>query len=183
MGFDKSEYLEGEQLRQVPGFEGLYVISNYGKVQRLTAGNNTYAGKVLKPLVNKRTGYPYVKLTKNGKVYKKQLHIMVAQLFLEDPHNDNLIVNHIDGNKQNPYYKNLEWITRSENTKHAIRHGLQKLCFGADNGATRLKFNQVESLRSDYESGKFTQKELSEKYGVSLVYVSNLINKKFRAER
>ncbi|MEI7590601.1 MAG: NUMOD4 domain-containing protein, partial [Deltaproteobacteria bacterium] len=76
MSFDKSEYNRGEVVQQIPGFEGLYTISSYGKVQRLVAGNNTYPGKILKPLLNKKTGYPYVKLTKNGKVYKKQLHLL-----------------------------------------------------------------------------------------------------------
>lgn len=183
MAFNKSEYSEGEQLRQIPGFEGLYVVTSFGKVQRLTAGNNTFAGKILKPIINRKTGYPYVKLTKSGKVYKKQLHILVAQLFLPEHKNENLIVNHIDGNKENPKVTNLEWITRSENTKHAIRTGLQKLCYGSDNGATKMKFNDVEKLRAEYDAGTVTQKELAEKYGVSLVYVSNLITKKFRAER
>jgi hypothetical protein len=183
MGFDKSEYSEGERLRQIPGFEGLYVCSNYGKVQRLTSGNNTFAGKVLKPIINRKTGYPYVKLTKQGKVHKKQLHILVAQLFLPEPKEEGLIVNHIDGNKENPKVTNLEWITRSENTKHAIRTGLQKLCYGKDNGATKINFSKISELRADYETGNFTQKELAEKYNLSLVYVSNIINKKFRADK
>lgn len=183
MGFDKSEYLVGEQLRQIPGFEGLYVISNYGKVQRLVSGNNTFAGKILQPLINKKTGYPYVKLTKNGKVYKKQLHILVAQLFLPEPKEEGLIVNHKDGNKLNPFYKNLEWITRSENAKHAIRTGLQSICYGKDNGATKMDFKDVQALREEYASGNVMQKELAEKYGISVVYVSNLVHKKFRAER
>ena len=183
MGFDKSEYLEGEQLRQIPGFEGIYVISNYGKVQRLTSGNNTFAGKVLKPMVNKKTGYPYVKLTKNGKVYKKQLHILVAQLFLPAPKDENYIVNHIDGNKLNPKHTNLEWISRSENTKHAIEHGLQPLCYGEKNGAAKLTDEQVASIREQYASKQYTQKQLATMYGVTSVYISNLVTGKFRSGR
>jgi hypothetical protein len=182
MGFDKTEYLENEQIRMVPGFEGLYSITNYGKVQRLVAGHNTYVGKVLKPLINKRTGYPYVKLTKNGKVFKKQLHILVAQLFLSTPEKEEFIVNHIDGNKLNPKWINLEWISRSDNTKHAIRTGLQKLCYGENNGASKLKAVEVKQLREDYTSGNYNQKQLAEKYNISVVYVSNLINNKFRTE-
>lgn len=171
-----------EQIRMIPGYEGLYAITNYGRVTRLTNGHNTHIGKVLKPLVNKKTGYPYVKLTKNGKVYKKQLHILVAQLFLDPPEKEEFIVNHIDGNKLNPKWTNLEWISRSENTKHAIRTGLQKLCYGEDNGATKISDKKVQQLREEYALGNVTQKELADKYNISVVYVSNLINNKFRAE-
>lgn len=183
MGFNKSEYSEGEQLRQIPGFEGIYVISNYGKVQRLVAGNNTYAGKILKPILNKKTGYLYIKLTKQGKVFKKQLHILVAKLFLPEQKDETLIVDHKDGNKQNPRVDNLEWITRAENTKRAIAMGLQPLCFGARNGATKLSFDTVLAIREEYKTNKTTQKELAKKYGLSNVYISNLINKRYRAEK
>jgi hypothetical protein len=183
MGFEKTEYHKDEQLRMIPGYEGIYAISNYGKVQRLAAGNQTYIGKVLKPIINKKTGYPYVKLCNKGKALKAQLHILVANLFLLPPTNSAFIVNHKDGNKLNPVYTNLEWISRSDNAKHAIKTGLQKLCFGEKNGATRLKFDDVKAIREAFASGKVSQKELSEKYGISVVYVSNLVNKKYRAER
>jgi hypothetical protein len=149
----------------------------------LTSGSNTFAGKVLKPITNRKTGYVYVKLTKQGKVHKKQLHILVAQLFLPEPKVEGLIVDHIDGHKDNPKATNLEWITRSENSKRAIKLGLQKLCYGEDNGATKISFSKITELRADYETGNFLQRELAEKYNLSLIYVCNIINKKFRVEK
>lgn len=183
MGFEKTEYHPDEQLRMIPGYEGLYAVSNYGKIQRLAAGNQTYIGKVLKPIINKKTGYPYVKLCNRGKTTKVQLHILVANLFLDPPANPAFIVNHKDGNKENPAYTNLEWISRSDNAKHAIKTGLQRLCFGEKNGASKLKFREVQDIRQAFASGRLSQKEIAQKYGISVVYVSNLINKKYRVKR
>lgn len=182
-GFEASSYAKDEKLSMIPGYEGLYTVSNYGKVQRLAAGNQTYIGKILKPIINRKTGYPYVKLCHKGKATKAQLHILVAELFLPPPSNPKFIVNHIDGNKLNPVYTNLEWISRSDNAKHAIRTGLQKLCFGKQNGATKMPFEEVENLRAEFAAGGISQKALAEKYGITPVYACNLINKKYRAKR
>jgi hypothetical protein len=57
------------------------------------------------------------------------VHIEVAKNFVDNP--DNLSeVNHEDGDKQNPYYKNLKWVTHSENIKHAWDNGLIKIPVG-----------------------------------------------------
>jgi hypothetical protein len=70
------------------------------------------------------------------------VHIEVAKNFVDNP--DNLPeVNHEDGNKQNPYYKNLKWVTHSENIKHAWDNGLIKIPVGQRGFNAKLTDDQA----------------------------------------
>lgn len=67
-------------------------------------------------------GYPKVKISKDGKCESVAIHILVAKAFIPNP--DNLPeVNHIDCNRKNCYYKNLEWVTHSQNVAHSYKLG------------------------------------------------------------
>lgn len=175
--------LPDEDWVPIQGFEGLYAVSDYGRIRRLVSGTNTYAGKVLSPIINRKTGYPYVKLVKNGKTHKAKLHLTVAQAFLDPPSDPNFIVNHIDGNKLNAHVKNLEWISRSENTKHAIKLGLQPLCYAEKNGMSKLSNEQVEEIKRLYATKEYTQQQLADKFELSKTYVNYLLNGKYRNEQ
>lgn len=117
--------------RSIPGFDGLYEISSFGRVKSLSHSivtNNgrvrTFSERIMKQ--GKMTsGYNFVVLTKNKKSKNYSVHRLVAKTFIENT-NDYMDVNHKDGNKQNNCVENLEWCTRSENLKHAIRIGLVK---------------------------------------------------------
>lgn len=90
-----------------------YYISNYG---RLRNGN-----KYLSYHVNQ----DYLCYSIKGK--QCRAHRLVAEKFVKNPKPDEyIVVNHIDGNKQNNHYKNLEWCTHSMNAKHSIKNGLNK---------------------------------------------------------
>ena len=92
----------------------------------------TKEGKVISISTNKEIclwldnlGYQQCILYKNKKRYYKRVHRLVALAFIENPENKPQ-VNHIDGNKKNNKVENLEWITNSENTKHAYDNKLYK---------------------------------------------------------
>lgn len=72
-----------------------------------------------------RSGYLVVKLCRDGFEKQCSVHRLVASAFYDNP-DQSLEVNHIDGNKENNHIGNLEWVTRSENLKHAYNHGLRK---------------------------------------------------------
>lgn len=105
--------------KSVVGYEGLYEVSNMGRVKSLPRPR--CQGRILKPHINK--GYEYVHLCKNGKPYYAKIHRIVADAFLDAVPNK-IHVNHIDGNKLNNSVENLEWCTSSENLKHARENGL-----------------------------------------------------------
>lgn len=106
--------IEKEIWKDVEDFPN-YQVSNRGRVKNK---NNEH---VLKPALDKSTGYLKVSLWVDGKGYTKPIHRLVAKTFLNTSDNTGLEVNHIDGDKQNNVVDNLEWCTKGENTKHAYR--------------------------------------------------------------
>lgn len=125
-----------EVFKDVLGYEGLYQVSNFGRVKSLKRKNVFYCGlkkeylerPVKEKILNfskSNRGYLQVCLTKNGKYKTYTVHRLVAKAFIDNPLNKKT-VNHIDGNKLNNCVYNLEWATSSENTKHAFDNGLSK---------------------------------------------------------
>lgn len=72
------------------------------------------------------TGYKQVVIRKDGKRYYKRVHQLVADAFVEGKSEINCMVNHIDGNKVNNNFKNLEWTSNKKNTQHAYDNGLYR---------------------------------------------------------
>ena len=99
-----------------------YAISNFGRIKRLTRGQGTWFGRLLKAPLN-QTGYPAVTLARK-KSYL--VHRLVATAFL-GPCPKGYETNHLNGIKSDPRVCNLEWVTRSENAFHANRTGLRNV--------------------------------------------------------
>lgn len=110
--------------RDIKGYEGLYQVSNTGKVKSLGHGKCSLWKE---PRVMKgqkiRSGYLLVHLWKCGEKKYALIHRLVAEAFIVNPENKET-VNHIDGNKTNNCVDNLEWNTYSENITHAFNNGL-----------------------------------------------------------
>ena len=110
--------------KDIIGYEGLYKISNYGKVKRIKFINNKtnkLCEKILKESDN-GNGYKLVSLCKNNKRKNYYVHRLVAENFLENPNNYKE-VNHKDNNKCNNISDNLEWCNRSYNVKYSYDKG------------------------------------------------------------
>ena len=123
--------LNMEIWKDIKGYEGLYQVSNLGRVKSLpkswTAGYggiNTHNGKILKGTLSS-TRYNQVELYKNKSNKKYTIHRLVAMEFIPNLENKPFI-NHKNGIKTDNYIENLEWCTNSENQIHAYREGLQK---------------------------------------------------------
>ena len=102
-------------LKDVKGFEGLYKISNDGKVW------SEYKKDFLKSRLS-MDGYERVALSSNGKRYEYRVSRLVAEAFVENP--DNLPqVNHKDYNTKNNWYENLEWCDNYTNSHYSYDAG------------------------------------------------------------
>lgn len=127
--------MQNEIWRDCYGYEGLYLISNYGNVKscdKLVWNRFKYIkrkGRIMKTLID-RYGYVRITLCKNGKKTNEQVHRLVALTFLENPYNLPQ-VNHKDLNKENNYVGtsennftdgNLEWCSNAQNMEHAHKH-------------------------------------------------------------
>ena len=104
--------------KDIEGYEGYYQISSMGNVK------NVKTNKLLLGDVN-RVGYKRVILYSPVKK-RFFVHRLVAYHFV-DGYQDDLVVNHKDGNKINNCVDNLEWVTRSENDIHAFKLGLRDI--------------------------------------------------------
>ena len=121
--------MKGEIWTDIEGYEGLYQVSNMGRVKSLERmkwcglnGGCYYKvpEKILEGYDN-GYGYSYVILCKDGKDKKCRINRLVAQAFLPNP--DNLPeVNHKDEDKQNNYVENLEWCSKSYNINYGTRN-------------------------------------------------------------
>lgn len=118
--------------KDVVGYEGLYQVSNLGRVKSLpkNAGFRKQAEKQSAIFMD-RQGYCKVNLYKNNAHRQCYVHILVATAFL--PNNENKPqVNHIDGDKSNNCVENLEWCTAKENVIHSYTIGLKSGKKGKD---------------------------------------------------
>lgn len=130
--------------KDIKGYEGLYQVSNLGNVKSLNYNHKNIVKNLKPTLYFKR--YKAVSLFNNKKKKVFLVHRLVALTFIPNYENKPF-VNHIDGNKFNNKLENLEWVTNSENQKHAHKIGLNfspsKNKFGADNYLSKpvIKYN------------------------------------------
>lgn len=174
---------KNEIWKSIPGYEGLYEVSNFGNVKRLarkriisTGVSKPLSEKILKKFTGK-FGYIHVNLYKNKKLKQHRVHRLVMLAFTHMP-NDKTNVNHIDGNKSNNNLSNLEWCSHKENTIHAYKIGLAKGRPGEQNSNNKLTTKQVLEIRTLYTQGNWTHRELAEKYSISRRHVGDIINRK-----
>lgn len=150
-----------EEWRPVKGYEGLYEVSNMGRVRSLYYGKS----RILKQGVDCH-GYMHVCLSKDGTCNTKRVHRLVATAFIQNPDNYEC-VNHKDGNKKNNTVDNLEWCTISYNTKHAYHNGL------INTGTRRKKSIILYKRYGEYKSVT----EAAETLGVAPRSLSRAIHK------
>lgn len=111
--------------KAIKDYEGLYEISNLGRIKSLKRIEKFYHNNNDKILIRSKcsNGYLKIVLSKNNLHKNYMIHRLVAEAFIPNPENKPT-VNHKDGNKQNNCVDNLEWATYSENIQHAYNLGL-----------------------------------------------------------
>jgi HNH endonuclease/NUMOD4 motif len=149
-----------EVWHQIPGYEGWYEASTYGRIRRR---DNDVPGKVLRGVLMKKKGRLKVTLSVNNTRKDHFVHSLVAAAFLGSKP-PQLEVNHIDGDKLNNASFNLEYVTRKQNREHASKNELY--------ACVKLTKEKVVEILDCY--GTVSNLALAERYGVAPCTICNI---------
>lgn len=161
-----------ENWKPIKGYEGLYEISDTGKVKSLAKGIVLSLNRLTK------CGYRKASLSKDGKAKENRIHRLVALHFIPNT-DDKETVNHKDGNKLNNHVDNLEWSTRTEQVVHSYQLGLKKGHKGSTNAQSKLTDEQVREIKSLYAVqgvGGLSSTKLAKIYGVTHRVILLIVN-------
>ena len=157
--------------KPVIGYEGLYEVSNLGRVKSVKRQGNNIE-RIIKTWSGK---YLTVVLSKNGKSKTHKLHRLIAIAFIPNS-NGYKIVNHKNANKHDNRVDNLEWCNYSMNNKHAYMMGLIDQS-GENNGNSKITAREAKFIR--YIKAicpEISNGDISRFYGISRSEVGNVVN-------
>ena len=170
-----------EEWRDITGYEGLYMVSNKGRVKSLrrtarTIGNGKrlVPERILKAGIWGR-GYCHVSLMKNGKLKSYKVHRLVASAFISNP-NNKPFVNHLNEVRTDNNVRNLEWSTCSENLKYTYKRDLRKRNTWDKNKMSKL--DEFKVLTCYTLSAVMSDKEIAGIYNIRRQTINSLLNGK-----
>lgn len=165
-----------EEWRPIPDWEGIYDVSDLGRVKSLERvvmrGNGwkyTVRERILK-LTSDKDGYPGVGLCMNGRAKHFLVHRLVLLAFvgLPPPGHEGC---HEDNNPGNPRLSNLRWDTSAGNQADKIKHGTSYR--GERHGSAKLNENNVHEIRRRIKTGE-TQPSIASSFGVTPATVGDI---------
>ncbi|MDD5589230.1 MAG: NUMOD4 domain-containing protein [Candidatus Nanoarchaeia archaeon] len=173
--------MQPEIWKDIEGYEGCYKVSNWGRIKSLGRTyyhshdkcNVSIKEKILKFNCNEK--YYRVGLCKNYVRKHYRVHRLVAETFIPNPERKPE-VNHKNGNRFNNYVFNLEWVTPTENMRHAYKNGLKCGLKGEKNSQAKMTEKQVLEIRKIYP--KLSQGKLAKKYNVSVSLIKNVLKRR-----
>lgn len=164
--------------REIDGYDGFYQVSNLGNIKSV---GGQIGSAIRKPRVLKQSltadGYPKVRLQRGKKDRTVTVHRLVAMHFVPNPNNEET-VNHIDGDKANNVYSNLEWMNRSGQMIHAYKLNLKKARVGSNNSNAKITPDEVRYIRANYKKNdrEFGSSALGRKFGVTHRVITLIAN-------
>jgi len=180
---------ESEIWKDIPGYEGMYQVSDFGQVkslQRIITEKSTLKARPVRERILKQVasykGYYFIHLSKNGAVKNVSVHRTIAKLFVPNP-SSLPEVNHKDEIKANNYSGNLEWCSHLYNIRYGTgivrktksQTGVPNIKNNGEGcGTSKLKRHQVLSIYSDPRK----YKEISKEYGIVFSAISKIKHKR-----
>jgi DNA-binding XRE family transcriptional regulator len=165
-----------EKWVDIKGYESLYQISSFGNVRSLDreiiygdknkGEYHNRKGQLLKPSLS--NGYKTISLS--GVTHT--IHSLVAKHFLNEPLNKDYVVNHIDYNKENNFYKNLEWVTQKDNVRHNYLTGNANI--GVKQKDAKLDKDKVLQIKFYLKEGILSQAKIAKMYNVSATTITDI---------
>ena len=136
--------------KEIPGYEGIYEISNTGVVR---------GRKGIRKILVSWDGYQYVKLCNRGHEKKFKVHRLVALAFLPNPLGFPEI-NHKDENKENNNVCNLEWCDRKYNNNYGKRNIVAGISIRKANQRRVFRYDKNLNFLDSFVSAKEAEKIL-----------------------
>lgn len=163
--------LPGEVWKPLPGFEGLYEVSDLGRVYTIRAH------KILDLSPSSNGYYMATLFDKKSQRTRKHVHYLVAITFI-GPRPKGQVINHLDGVKTNNAAINLEYVTPSENSIHAHKLGLTKVKRGEQAHNAKLTAFDVRQILHDFFDNELGILSLSKKYNLNFSAVRGIVTGK-----
>lgn len=173
---ETSEHEKPEEWRPVVGYEGLYEVSDHGRVRALerrikTQRSSQYIrGRVLR-FGYHNAGYPLVTLCRDNHRRTAAVHAVVMLAF-RGPRPPDHVVRHLNGNPQDNRLQNLAYGSWLENEADKARHG--RALVGERHHQARLTENDVRAIRAAHEAG-IPHRFIAADYGTSRGHISSIV--------
>lgn len=168
-----------EQWLLIPSFPD-YEISESGLIRRARGVRGHEAGKAVQ--TQERSdgrAYRSVGLSRSGRKFYRQVHVLVAEAFIGERPNG-YEVNHKDFDPSNNHWSNLEYVTHAENCRHsrlAGRYTLPPNSKGENNAAAKVTEGLVREIRSLFAAGA-KRRELAARFGIGRTQISNIVTRR-----
>lgn len=163
--------------KDYPRYQGVYEVSNFGRVRRIAPATGTRKGKVLKPWIMS-TGQAVVTLSVKCKTHKKLVSRLVCEAWHGKPPSQKHQAAHWDGNPSNNYSSNLRWATQSENEDDKKRHGRYNHAPpGSRHRDAKLNESDIPIIRKRYLKGE-SYSNIAATYKVCWSTIRGVIKKK-----
>lgn len=164
-----------EKWKDVAGYEGVYSVSDLGRVRRDLKAKGTKPGRIMKPWKS-RDGYSLVTLYNNDRRWDIAVHTLVSRAFLGTKP-EGYDVDHVDNDKNNNALSNLSFLEHDKNVKKAFDSGGRIPVFGDRHGMSKTCKDEVVAIRTMFNSGKYTFVDIGKKFGMTPENVSSIIRR------
>ena len=162
--------LAAEVWRAIAGYEGIYEVSDVGRVRRISTG------RILKQFPNLR-GYLRLNLFLRGKPTTHYVAHLVADAFLQAKSSTDQVVRHLNDVKTDNRAVNMARGTYSENNLDAIRNSKFHPPRGSAHYCAKLTEDDVREIRRLYATGKFSHQKLALRFGVNKHTISKMVRR------
>ena len=162
-----------ERWLPVVGFEGIYDVSDHGRVKRVKGGPGAVVGRIIRHCIN-QYGYPQLVLHEIPRLKTFVVHHLVLEAFVgKCP--EGMQCRHLDGTRDNNLLENLQWGTHEENEADKEKHGT--ILKGEQHGRSKLTERAVREIRAIRKHLGWTHKKIAIAYRCSKPLVGNIVNR------